>query len=84
MTTTSKPTSRPSRSNPVEAKTSTHYTSHPKGIVMKLIRHVQLLNEALSRARMRRPQTANSEATRPARQITMSSLRREQNRLLGL
>jgi hypothetical protein len=44
----------------------------------------QLINEALSRARMRRPQdVGTSEAYRSARQITMSA-RREQNRLLGL
>jgi hypothetical protein len=54
-----------------------------KDIVMKLIRRVQLINEALSRARTRRPQTANSEATRPARQI-MVRAHRENDRLLGL
>jgi hypothetical protein len=43
---------------------------------------MQLINEALSRARMRRPQETTSEAYRPARQIAMS-VRREQNRQSG-
>ncbi len=44
----------------------------------------QLINEALSRARMRRPQdVGTSEAYRSARQIAISA-RREQTRLLGL
>jgi len=43
---------------------------------------VQLINEALSRARMRRPQDVSSEAYRPARQIAISA-RREQTRMLG-
>jgi hypothetical protein len=43
---------------------------------------MQLIHEALSRARMRRPQETTSEAYRPARQIAMS-VRREQTRLLG-
>jgi hypothetical protein len=51
---------------------------------MNIFHGLQLINEALSRARMRRPQNSHSEASRPARQITMSALRREQDRLLGL
>ncbi len=43
---------------------------------------LQLINEALSRARMRRPQDTTSEAFRPARQIAMK-IRREQSRLQG-
>jgi hypothetical protein len=43
---------------------------------------LQLINEALSRARMRRPQDSTSEAFRPARQIAMR-IRREQNRMQG-
>jgi len=43
---------------------------------------MQLIHEALSRARMRRPQETTSEASRPARQIAMS-VRREQIRLQG-
>jgi hypothetical protein len=43
---------------------------------------IQLIHEALSRARTRRPQNGGSEATRPARQIAMNA-RREENRRLG-
>ena len=50
---------------------------------MKLSHSVQLINEALSRARMRSPQTMNSEAHRPARRIMMAS-RREHDRMTGL
>jgi hypothetical protein len=47
------------------------------------IRHgIQLINEALSRARMQRPQDSHTEAHRSARQIAIRS-RREQNRQLG-
>ncbi|MGC9668841.1 hypothetical protein ACNTMW_20065 [Planosporangium sp. 12N6] len=50
---------------------------------MKIGTGIQLINEALSRARMRRPQEMGiSEAHRPARQIAMHA-RREQTRLLG-
>jgi hypothetical protein len=58
-------------------------TTQPKDTVMNLVRHVQLINEALSRARMRRPQTIHSEAIRPARQIMMAA-RREHDRMAGL
>ena len=51
---------------------------------MNLSNGVQLINEALSRARMRRPQdVSHSEAYRPARQVAMRA-RHEQNRQLGL
>jgi hypothetical protein len=43
---------------------------------------VQLIQEALSRARMRRPQDIYSEASRSARQIAIR-VRREQDRQLG-
>ena len=43
---------------------------------------IYLIYEALSRARMRRPQNP-SEAYRPARQIAMRA-RREQNRQLSV
>jgi hypothetical protein len=43
---------------------------------------LQLIHEALSRARMRKPQDTPSEAYRPARQIAMS-VRRKQSRLSG-
>ena len=50
---------------------------------MKLSTSIQLINEALSRARMRRPQeVGTSEAYRSARQI-MISARRQQTRMLG-
>jgi hypothetical protein len=68
---------------PVSTIRSEPSVIEPKGTAMKLIRRVQLINEARSRARMLSPQTTNSEATRPARQIMMSS-RREQDRMLGL
>jgi len=58
-------------------------TIHAKDSVMKLTDSVQLINEALSRARMRSPQTMNSEAHRPARRIMMAS-RREHDRMTGL
>jgi hypothetical protein len=43
---------------------------------------MQLLYEAMSRARMRRPQSRNSEAYRPARQVALAA-RREQSDLMG-
>jgi hypothetical protein len=55
----------------------------PKDTVVNITRHISLINEALSRARMRRPQTNHSEAHRSARRIAMDS-RRESNRMLGL
>jgi hypothetical protein len=79
MTSIAKPLRKPNRYADVSAQQS----YQEKDTAMKLVRHVQLINEALSRARMRRPQTANSEANRPARQIMMSS-RREHDRMLGL
>jgi hypothetical protein len=69
------------RQRPVHTEPS---TDQQKDTVMELTRSLQLINEALSRARMLKPQTRKSEATRPARQIMMSSRRREQDRLLGL
>jgi hypothetical protein len=42
----------------------------------------QLIQEAMSRARMPRPQDTHSEASRPARRISMNA-RKEQNRFLG-
>jgi hypothetical protein len=43
---------------------------------------MNLLNEALSRARMRRPQNSNSEAPRSARRVAFEALR-QQSRELG-
>jgi len=56
--------------------------THPRSRTVKIAKGIQLINEALSRARMRRPQDTNSEAFRSARQI-MISARREQTRQLG-
>jgi hypothetical protein len=47
-----------------------------------MIATIQLMHEALSRARMRRPQDHMSEAYRSALQIALSA-RREQTRLMG-
>ena len=43
---------------------------------------MNLIHEALSRARMRSPQTANSEARRSARRVAIEA-RRQQARELG-
>jgi hypothetical protein len=43
---------------------------------------MNLINEALSRARMRQPQNANSEARRSARRIAIQA-RRQQAREMG-
>jgi len=75
-------TTQPVRST-VRSSTTVNPYVPSKGTTMKLVKHIQLINEALSRARMQRPQTMNSEAIRPARQISMSS-RREHDRMLGL
>ena len=58
--------------------------TQPKGTVMFLNHDSQLINEALSRMRMRRRHKSSAKPVRPARQIMMSSRRREQDRLLGL
>jgi hypothetical protein len=68
---------------PTTVRPTNAVSTQPKDSVMKLVRHVQLINEALSRARMRSPQTANSEATRSARRIMMAA-RREADRMAGL
>jgi hypothetical protein len=47
-----------------------------------MITGMQLLNEALSRVRMRKPQETTSEALRPARQIAIVA-RREQTLRMG-
>jgi hypothetical protein len=78
MTTVIEPTDR---STPYITASQQAYQQ--KDTTMGITRPVQLINEALSRARMRKPQTANSEAIRPARQI-MISARREHDRLSGL
>jgi hypothetical protein len=58
-------------------------TTRPRSRTVKLSTSIQLINEALSRARMRRPQeVGTSEAYRSARQI-MINARRQQTRMLG-
>lgn len=52
---------------------STNVSIHP---------HSHLIHEAMSRARMPKPQDNISEASRPARRIAMKA-RAEQNRILG-
>jgi len=47
-----------------------------------MITAIQLINEALSRARMRKPQDTTSEALRPARLIAIAA-RREQTYRMG-
>jgi hypothetical protein len=62
---------------------TTTSTTRPRSRTVKLSASIQLINEALSRARMRRPQeVGTSEAFRSARQI-MISARRQQTRMLG-
>jgi hypothetical protein len=58
------------------------YGRNPSKGTEKMISGLQLIHEALSRARMPRPQDKTSEAYRSARQIAMRA-RREQTRLLG-
>jgi len=68
---------------PIVVRPTQAVTTRPKDSIMKLAHSVQLINEALSRARMRSPQTMNSEAHRPARRIMLAS-RREHDRMTGL
>lgn len=56
-------------------------TNRPRSVTT-ITNGLQLINEALSRARMRKPQDTTSEAFRPARQIAMR-IRREQSRISG-
>ena len=62
-----------STAGPVPAIQNTDITAVPNGAPK-----VKLIQEALSRARMRRPQAVlpSSEAYRPARQIAMQARRR--------
>jgi len=59
-----------------EKKTPMPKNTRPRSNAMNLI------NEALSRARMRSPQNANSEARRPARRVAIEA-RRQQAREMG-
>jgi len=72
---------RPERSSVRSSTVDPSYSA--KETTAMFSRQIQLINEALSRARMRQPQTTTSEAIRPARRITISSLR-EHDRMLGL
>jgi hypothetical protein len=56
-------------------------TNRPRSVTI-MTSGLQLINEALSRARMRKPQETTSEAYRPARQTAMR-VRRIQSRLSG-
>jgi hypothetical protein len=78
-----KPASRRLRESQPIRPTVTTSTTRPRSNTVQLTSSIQLINEALSRARMRRPQeVATSEAYRSARQIMMGA-RREQTRMLG-
>jgi hypothetical protein len=59
-----------------EKKTATVTNTRPRSTALNLI------NEALARARMRSPQNRNSEARRSARRIAIQA-RRQQARELG-
>jgi len=61
---------------PTNEKNPTVANTRPRSTALNLI------NEALARARMRSPQTRNSEARRSARRIAMQA-RRQQARELG-
>jgi hypothetical protein len=75
MTTTYTPTTEKKSPMPTNT-TSTTATSTSRSTAMNLI------NEALSRTRMRSPQIENSEARRPARRVAIEA-RRQQARELG-
>lgn len=68
----------PTKADPVDVAASTTVTTmtRPRSHIMDLI------NEALSRARMRQPQNVNSEAHRSARRVAMRA-RRQAARELG-
>jgi hypothetical protein len=83
MTTIRKPASRRLRQSQSVRPDAVTSTTRPRSSTVKIGTGIQLLNEALSRARMRRPQDlGTSEAYRSARRIAMNA-RREQTRLLG-
>jgi hypothetical protein len=69
-------TEQPTRPTAVPNVTTRPRSTHT------MITGLQLINEVLSRARMRKPQESTSEAYRSARQIAISA-RREQTRRLG-
>ena len=84
MTTIRMPASRRLRNPQSIRPEATTSTKRPRSISVNITAGIQIIHEALSRARMRRPQdVGTSEAFRSARQIAMRS-RREQDRMLGL
>ena len=62
---------RPWRRWSYQRSETTIMTTQPRSTTLNLI------NEALSRARMREPQVNHPEARRPARRIAMAARRRE-------
>jgi hypothetical protein len=73
------------RAAPPPTRPDSTTTKNPtRSTDMKMYEGLHLIHEALSRARMPRPQEIRSEAAhrRPAREIAMR-VRREQTRLLG-
>jgi hypothetical protein len=74
-----KPLTTTSSAEPTSATSTSFAAQHQP---MRRSNAVQLINEALSRARMRSPQNRNSEAIRPARRIAIA-VRHQQARELG-
>lgn len=68
--------SQPATQTETRKKTPMTDQTRPRSVA------VNLINEALARARTRSPQNTNSEARRPARRIAIQA-RREQARALG-
>jgi hypothetical protein len=78
-----KPASRRLRQSQSVRPEAVPSTVRPRSSIVKIAVGIQLINEALSRARMRVPQeVGTSEAYRSARQIAMRA-HRETARLLG-
>jgi len=68
--------------SPRPAQNLTYKTNDPNWSTTIMSNGMQLIHEALSRARMRQPQENTSEAPRSARQISLAA-RQESNRWLG-
>jgi hypothetical protein len=85
MTTTTvrKPASRRPRAAQPTRPERVPNPNRPKGSTEMTVNPIQLLHEALSRARTPRPQDTTAEANRSARQIAIR-VRREQSRQLGV
>jgi len=83
MTTIHEPASRRLHRQSFRPEAAATSTVRPGSTVVEFRNAFQLINEAMSRARMRRPhEVRTSEAYRPARRISMNA-RREQMRMLG-